>query len=488
MDTLRGSVNDETPREINTDKVTADSPMAADEDSLDTEVACLMRVEGNSGWLHLFENTEVTIGRGTNVTYQLLSPSHPLMISRLHCTFSQREDGHWTVTDNKSLNGVWVNGIRIASQEAHLLSFEDSVRLGVPVIGSKVEYEYMLVRRPLREIKHNLAKRYIEPLKIVHFPKKCKRKLREEETEASTSKAKSYRCSYSDNQLAHPCPLPPVEHHQRHSCPQMGETGPNPFPEEAHKSCAGPDRLSDLDNLQMYSQNILMLRDQVDSRQRQVTSLEAGSQSVDLFKEEQIKELQRQLQTLRAQMQQMETLERAFILIKTRQEAQTQQQKTAMKIQLDEALKEQRKIMDELALSRTRFEEVLLAKNKELEVTKEAKEKAKDEVVTQVTDVLENELQCVICSELFIEAVILNCAHSFCRFCIKQWRKKKDECPICRQAIKTQTRCLALDNCIDSMVENLSLDIKVRRQALISERKEDTCVKLPQNRDSKNST
>lgn len=36
----------------------------------------------------------------------------------------------------------------------------------------------------------------------------------------------------------------------------------------------------------------------------------------------------------------------------------------------------------------------------------EEKEKAKaqkEEVVTQVTEVLENELQCIICSELFIE-------------------------------------------------------------------------------------
>ena len=79
-----------------------------------------------------------------------------------------------------------------------------------------------------------------------------------------------------------------------------------------------------------------------------------------------------------------------------------------------------------------------MAKNKELEVTKvklfldlfkhafcivwhgsskasfihlfvflqEEKEKAraqKEEVVTQVTEVLENELQCIVCSELFIE-------------------------------------------------------------------------------------
>lgn len=75
-----------------------------------------------------------------------------------------------------------------------------------------------------------------------------------------------------------------------------------------------------------------------------------------------------------------------------------------------------------------------------------------------------------------LQAVILNCAHSFCCYCINQWRKKKDECPICRQAIQSQTRCLALDNCIDRMVENLSLDMKARRQTLISERKGERCV------------
>ncbi|XP_061560280.1 E3 ubiquitin-protein ligase rnf8 isoform X2 [Phycodurus eques] len=456
------------------DKVTTDSSVTAEEEGLDSEVTCLMRVDRNSDWLRLLENTEVTIGRGFDVTYQLLSPSCPLMISRLHCTFSKREDGHWTVRDNKSLNGVWVNGIRIPAQEAHLLKLGDSIQLGVPVMGSKVEYDYMLVRRSLREIKHNLAKRQKEASKAVHIPKKSKRKLTGEEMEPSTSKAKLYRCSYTDKPFAHPCPFPPAKYHQRRSCPQLEETATNPCVEEAYRSWAGVDVPCDLDNLQMYSQNILMLREQVDSTQRQVASLEAGSRSVDPFREEQIKELQRQLQTLRAKMQQMETLERSFSETKRQQEAQkTQQQKEMMKKQLDGALQE-RKIMDELALSRRRFEEILLAKNKELEVTKEEKEKAKaqkEEVVTQVTEVLENELQCIICSELFIEAVILNCAHSFCCHCIKQWRKKKEECPICRQAIKSQTRCLALDNCIDSMVENLSLEMKARRQTLISERK-----------------
>ncbi|PIO22886.1 hypothetical protein AB205_0146470 [Aquarana catesbeiana] len=70
------------------------------------------------------------------------------------------------------------------------------------------------------------------------------------------------------------------------------------------------------------------------------------------------------------------------------------------------------------------------------------------------------------------QAVTLSCAHSFCSFCIQSWRKRKDECPICRQEIKSQTRSLVLDNCINRMVDKLSQEMKDRRMALILERKD----------------
>ncbi|KAL0165243.1 hypothetical protein M9458_040996, partial [Cirrhinus mrigala] len=68
-------------------------------------------------------------------------------------------------------------------------------------------------------------------------------------------------------------------------------------------------------------------------------------------------------------------------------------------------------------------------------------------------------------------AVTLNCAHSFCQHCIREWRNRKDKCPMCWQTITSQTRSLVLDNCIDRMVENLSADMRERRLALINERK-----------------
>ncbi|KFR06491.1 E3 ubiquitin-protein ligase RNF8 [Opisthocomus hoazin] len=89
-----------------------------------------------------------------------------------------------------------------------------------------------------------------------------------------------------------------------------------------------------------------------------------------------------------------------------------------------------------------------------------------------MNDVLENELQCTICSEHFIEAVTLNCAHSFCSYCINEWTKRKVECPICRQEIQSKTRSLVLDNCIDRMVEKLDVEMKEHRLTLIRQRKE----------------
>lgn len=61
-----------------------------------------------------------------------------------------------------------------------------------------------------------------------------------------------------------------------------------------------------------YSQNILLLREQVDNTQRQVASLEVEPRQAHLLREEQVRELQGQLRTLRAKMHRMETLEKSF--------------------------------------------------------------------------------------------------------------------------------------------------------------------------------
>ena len=152
---------------------------------------------------------------------------------------------------SQSLNGVWVNGNRIHAEKAHQLRLGDSIRLGVPVSGTKVEFDYILVQRPLKDIKPCLAKGQREGARAAHISKKPKRKLPVEEVEPSTSKPKLYRLSSSDKSFAKPCPLSPVRHQAKLSPSEPETTGPIRQDQEVEQASNGCSDLCDLDNLQM---------------------------------------------------------------------------------------------------------------------------------------------------------------------------------------------------------------------------------------------
>lgn len=147
---------------------------------------------------------------------------------------------------------MWVNGNRIPAEEGHQLRLGDSIQLGVPVMGTKVEFDYILVQRPLKDIRHYLAKGHREGVKAAHASKKPKRKLAVEEVEPSTSKSKLYRCSSADKSFAKPCPLPPVKRQQRRSHNQLAETGYSGQAQEVKRSSDGSCTPFDVDNLQRY--------------------------------------------------------------------------------------------------------------------------------------------------------------------------------------------------------------------------------------------
>ncbi|XP_034567153.1 tripartite motif-containing protein 35 [Notolabrus celidotus] len=70
---------------------------------------------------------------------------------------------------------------------------------------------------------------------------------------------------------------------------------------------------------------------------------------------------------------------------------------------------------------------------------------------------LEEELSCPVCCEIFKDPVVLKCSHSFCRVCLQQfWNKKKArrECPICRRkcSLTEPTVSLALKNVADTFL------------------------------------
>ncbi|CAB1449754.1 unnamed protein product [Pleuronectes platessa] len=73
---------------------------------------------------------------------------------------------------------------------------------------------------------------------------------------------------------------------------------------------------------------------------------------------------------------------------------------------------------------------------------------------------LEEELSCPVCCEIFREPVVLKCSHSFCRACLQQfWNKKKArrECPVCR------SKCSLLEPTVSLVLKNVA-DTFLREQ------------------------
>jgi len=86
-------------------------------------------------------------------------------------------------------------------------------------------------------------------------------------------------------------------------------------------------------------------------------------------------------------------------------------------------------------------------------------------------ELAETQLQCAVCSELFVEATAINCGHTFCNYCISEWKKKKNNCPVCRTDIKQSVQCKVLDEYADKLYDQfVSEGGKVQRNALKEER------------------
>merc|ERR1711874_823746 len=86
-------------------------------------------------------------------------------------------------------------------------------------------------------------------------------------------------------------------------------------------------------------------------------------------------------------------------------------------------------------------------------------------------ELAETQLQCAVCNELFVEATSINCGHTFCHYCINEWRKKKPNCPVCRADIKHLVQCKVLDEYADKVYEQfVSEGGKLARASLKEDR------------------
>lgn len=84
--------------------------------------------------------------------------------------------------------------------------------------------------------------------------------------------------------------------------------------------------------------------------------------------------------------------------------------------------------------------------------------------------VLEKDLSCAICQDILINPIVLNCSHSFCKFCVYRWLDKRSKCPECRMLVTFQAENLALKNVIDKLVTKTSKQFQATRQQHVLQR------------------
>ena len=136
-----------------------------------------------------------------------------------------------------------------------------------------------------------------------------------------------------------------------------------------------------------------------------------------------------------------------------------------------EALDENNKLRKKIEAQKQR------AANLELEKAKlESKSESSSgglfqDMMDNFRELAETQLECAVCSELFVEATSINCGHTFCHYCIHEWKKKKSNCPVCRMDIKQMAQCKVLDEYTDKVYEQfVSEGGKLARASLKEER------------------
>ncbi|NXP56893.1 RNF8 ligase, partial [Heliornis fulica] len=281
----------------------------------------------------------VTVGRGLDLTYQLVSKTCPLMISRKHCVFQQNAEGQWTVKDNKSLNGVWLNKQRLDPSKAYPIAEGDHIQLGVPLENRETaEYEYEVIKEEWEKIQPFLAQRN-DLGKAKGSRTKRKFNLEELETSGSegpsNSRSKRDRVSCDNEPLGESWgkeeeakQLPEKMDVKLPPGPSEEESGPvsgNPVHSEKavsvlHKDQKGSGLAQSWTGLEMLRKtlvDIMKLKVKVQEKQRAVLNVKQKrrkcAQKEVLAMERELQELQDQLcQEQEHHQQQVEELQRTF--------------------------------------------------------------------------------------------------------------------------------------------------------------------------------
>lgn len=380
----------------------------------------------------LLKNSVTTMGRSPDADVKIISAS----ISRFHAILSKGESS-WMIKDTNSTNGVYVNGDKLSTNMDYPLNVGDKFSLG-PTNDSEYLYELKVKQRS------GLDNRSRPTTSVCMSPPRKVARNDSHPKEGSPTKADDQDAELRKKVFDLEKKLIEEERSRKMLECQLKEKS------ESEKVLK--EKLQEKD--QEHEENLnrerdLILKQKIEEERKMKNSIEEARRE----NEQQLK----QLYTMQKQL----SMEKAMVEENLRQQLNDKDKDYQEKLRL-----EQRRLENELMNSETK-KAILEA---QLSESKHLQDQARSEMIHQFSDIVETEMNCSICSELFVSAITLGCSHTFCQECITTWKRKKKECPICRNKIKSEAKALVIDNFIEKMVQNLPPEMKAHRANLLKER------------------
>lgn len=209
------------------------------------------------------------------------------------------------------------------------------MRLGVPLDGNPVEFDYILVQKNFSDVKSflsgNLSKE--SDAAVGQKLKNSKRKLDADESEpcpTQNSKSKLYRSSGPDKSRAQPCPSGERRETEQFFSKPLAEDRSG-GDKAGSSSSGGSERSQQLASVHRYNRTLMVLKGRVGHTQKRAAELERQQHQTP-EREREMQDLQAQLELLRSQLRsqqeqalkRMETLEKSFCEEERRLEVSSQ--------------------------------------------------------------------------------------------------------------------------------------------------------------------
>jgi len=394
-----------------------------------------------------------------------------LGVSRRHFVF-KFSNNTWNVTDQKSFNGLKVNGEDLKAHEPTELKDGDLIEI-------KDQFAWKL-EFPIRSEEMNL--------KLKDTLKEYAREKFEQDQKLQEAAIKQVELTAEKEVLAK----------------RLEEERANYAKQQEEEKLAFEARLSATKEEVTKEQRMEFEAKQAEERtameakqteaMERIREAEAKMATEVLEREEKIRNCELEKAKLESDKDKLEkellSINASAEETKAAMDKMLSEHKEQLRKREEEREREKQQLEAEREAEKTRMREQLESHKNEIAQLREEAKRKKDEAEAagsakakrMKTDFLtqcNSELKCSICDELFVEPVSLTCGHVYCQFCIWQWEKtclSKSAgltCPNCRVKVTNTTKALQINNLIEALYSEADAELKAERQAVIQERKED---------------